>query len=168
VVGYWLVKQEPSSYSWADLENDEETEWDGVHNALALQHIRAMAPGDLAMFYHSGTERACVGILRVVRGPRGDPKDARGSWSVKMGRVRPLRRSVTLAEIRDDPGFEGFALLRISRLSVMPVSKDHWARLLAHESSTLESARARPRAARSGPGKTSASRRPGRGPKRTR
>lgn len=130
MVAHWLVKQEASTYSWGDLERDGETEWDGVHNALALQHLRKMEVGDLALFYHSGEERACVGILRIVRGPERDPRDPRVSWTVRVRPVRALRRPVSLAELRADRTFEGLELLRNSRLSVMPVSALHWAWLL--------------------------------------
>jgi predicted RNA-binding protein with PUA-like domain len=138
MVAHWLVKQEPSSYSWKDLVAEGETEWNGVHNATALLHIRRMRVGDLAIFYHSGEERACVGILRVSRGPRPDPHDERGSWTVRVRLVRALRRPVTLSEIRGDPAFAGFDLLRISRLSVLPVSDAHWAALMALEGGDVE------------------------------
>jgi predicted RNA-binding protein with PUA-like domain len=129
-VAHWLVKQEPSSYSWAHLVRDGRTRWDGVHNALALQHLRRMAVGDEALFYHSGAERACVGILRIASEPQPDPDDARGSWFVEVTPVRPLAHPVTLSEIRGDPMFKGLALLRISRLSVMPIPKPSWDRIL--------------------------------------
>lgn len=160
MVSHWLVKQEPSAYSYDDLEQDGETEWNGVHNALALRHLRSMRVGDLALFYHSGNERACVGLLRVVRGPEPDPNDARGSWIVRVRAVRRLLHPVPLGEIRTDPVFSRFALVRISRLSVMPVSEGEWARLMALAG---EGSRARPAltAARSGRGRASASRRPG-------
>ncbi|HKN06496.1 MAG TPA: EVE domain-containing protein [Thermoplasmata archaeon] len=167
MVGHWLVKQEPSAYSWKNLENDRETEWNGVHSALALRHLREMRVGDFAVFYHSGDERACVGILRVVRGPKPDPDDERGSWTVRVRPVRKLRRPVPLAEIRDDPKFAGFDLLRNSRLSVMPVSEGHWASLLAHENRDV-GAPPDPTEARSGRGKASASPPRGSGAKRRR
>jgi len=107
----WLVKQEPSTYSYDRLEKDRSTEWDGVHNALALRHLRGMARGDEAFFYHSGDERAAVGILRVAGAPHPDPKDDRGSWSVRVEPVRRLARPVTLAELREVPGLAGLALL---------------------------------------------------------
>jgi len=156
VVAYWLVKQEPTAYSWTHLEEEGETEWNGVHNALALRHLRAMRVGDLAIFYHSGDERACVGVLRVVRGPIPDPDDTRGSWTVRVRPVRKLRRPVSLAEIRDDPTFAGFDLLRISRLSVMPVSQVHWRALLALERPAARGGRG-PTEAPSGRGKASVS-----------
>ncbi|HTS34009.1 MAG TPA: EVE domain-containing protein [Thermoplasmata archaeon] len=130
-MAHWLVKQEPTSYSFSTLLRDGRTRWDGVHNALALRHLRAMRPGDEAIFYHSGGERACVGILRVASSPRPDPGDSRGSWFVEVTPVRALARPVPLAEIRADRAFEGFTLLRMSRLSVMPVPEPMYARLLA-------------------------------------
>ncbi len=122
----WLVKQEPTSYPYEQLEKDGSTEWDGVHNALALWHLKAMRPGDEALFYHSGEERRAVGVLRIVGDPHPDPRDARGSWSVRVAPVRRLARPVELAELRSTHGLDGLALLRISRLSVMPVSDAHW------------------------------------------
>lgn len=129
-MAYWLVKQEPSGYSYSDLVREGRTRWDGVHNALALRHLRSMRPGDQALFYHSGAERACVGIVRVASAPRPDPEDARGSWFVEVTPVRALARSVPLAVVRADPVFAGFVLLRMSRLSVMPVPERMWRRLV--------------------------------------
>jgi predicted RNA-binding protein with PUA-like domain len=131
----WLVKEEPDHYSYADLERDRTTEWNGVHNALALRHLRAMGVGDEAFFYHTGDERAAVGIVRVTRTARADDSDGRPSWSVEVTAVRPLRRAVPLGELRGEPLLEGFDLLRIGRLSVVPVSDAHWAVILAHEAS---------------------------------
>jgi predicted RNA-binding protein with PUA-like domain len=130
-VAHWLVKQEPTSYSYSDLLRDGRTRWDGVHNATALMHVRKMRPGDEALFYHSGDERACIGILRVASLPHPDSSDARPSWWVEVVPVRRLARPVPLHEIRDDPAFEGFDLLRISRLSVLPVPDPMWKRILA-------------------------------------
>jgi predicted RNA-binding protein with PUA-like domain len=130
-VAHWLVKQEPSAYSYSDLERERRTRWDGVHNAAALLHIRSMRPGDEALFYHTGEERSCIGILRVASAPHPDADDARTSWWVEVAPVRRLARPVTLAEIRGDPAFEGWELLRISRLSVVPVPDPLWARILA-------------------------------------
>ncbi len=129
----WLLKQEPSDYSWRDLVRDGATRWNGVHNPLALQNLRRMAPRDLALFYHTGTERAAVGLVIVTSTPRPDPDDPRGSWTVDVRPSRPLLRPVTLAELKVDPALEGFALLRLPRLSVVPVSQTEWARILAHE-----------------------------------
>ncbi|HLM92062.1 MAG TPA: EVE domain-containing protein [Thermoplasmata archaeon] len=128
-VAHWLVKQEPSSYSYPDLEREGRTRWDGVHNALALQHLRAMRPGDEAYFYHSGEERACVGVLRVTSLPHPDDDDPRRSWWFEVKPVRRLPRPVPLGEIRADPAFAGFELLRMSRLSVLPVPDPMWDRI---------------------------------------
>ena len=164
---YWLVKQEPSAYSWADLEKEGETEWNGVHNALALRHLRSMAVGDLALFYHSGSERACVGLLTVVRGPVPDPHDPRGSWMVRVRAVRRLRRPIPLSEIRGDPAFGDFDLVRISRLSVMPVSPERWAHLFALETTTAPPAR-RPTARSTGRERATARPRPSHAARRRR
>jgi predicted RNA-binding protein with PUA-like domain len=129
----WLVKSEPGVYSYSDLERDGRTEWDGVHNALALQHLKRMRPGDRVLFYHSGGERAGVGIARVGSMPHPDPKDARGSWSVEVRPERRLRGPIPLAELRTDRGLAGFILLRFSRLSVLPVTAEQWGRVLSHE-----------------------------------
>jgi predicted RNA-binding protein with PUA-like domain len=132
-MGRWLAKSEPSVYSYSDLERDARTEWSGIHNALALRHLKAMAPGDEMLFYHSGDERACVGIARVSSRPHPDPNDDRGSWSVEVRAVRALRAPVTLSTLRSDPGLADFVLLRFSRLSLMPVTDAQWGRILSHE-----------------------------------
>jgi predicted RNA-binding protein with PUA-like domain len=143
----WLVKQEPSTYSWTDLVRDGRTRWDGVHNALALQHLRKMALGEEALFYHSGTERACVGILRIAAPAVPDPDDARGSWYVEVTPVRPLARPVPLSEIRADPAFRDTELVRFSRLSVMPFPERAWTRLMglaARPAASLKAGTKRP------------------------
>ena len=132
-VARWLIKEEPGHYAWADLVRDGRTEWNGVHNALALRHLRQMVPGDRVIFYHSGSERACVGIVEVVGRPHVDRNDVLGSWSVEVRPVRPLHRPIPLSELKSDPALAGFSLVRLPRLSVLPVSDDEWTRLLAHE-----------------------------------
>jgi predicted RNA-binding protein with PUA-like domain len=132
-MAHWLVKEEPTHYSFDDLVRDGKTEWSGVHNATALIHIRSMKPRDQGIFYHSGEVRAAIGIFRVLGAPYRDTTDPRTSWAVRVGPVRALRRPIPLSEIRPDPSFVGFDLLRISRLSVLPVSDAHWARLLELE-----------------------------------
>ena len=136
LVAHWLIKEEPTHYSFADLVSDGRTRWDGVHNPLALRHLRAMRRGDTAIYYHTGKERACVGIARVTTDPRPDPSDRRGSFLVDVEPVRALARAVTLAEIKADASFEGFDLVRIGRLSVMPVDEPRWQRILALSDST--------------------------------
>jgi predicted RNA-binding protein with PUA-like domain len=131
-MSYWLLKTEPNVYSYDDLKRDEQTIWDGVNNNLALKHIRTMAVGDLALIYHTGGERQAMGIAEIVSLPYVDPKlndPKRAVVDVKA--VRSLKHPVTLAQIKQDSSrFENFDLLRISRLSVVPVSLDHWQQIL--------------------------------------
>ncbi len=134
-MAHWILKEEPDHYAWADLVRDGRTKWDGVHNALALRNLKAMRPGDLAIFYHTGSERACIGIVEVVADPRPDPRDDRGSWWVEVRPVRPLARPIPLAELKADRALVGFELIRLGRLSVVPATDAHWARLLRHERS---------------------------------
>jgi len=128
----WLFKTEPSTYSWAELEREGRTVWDGVKNALALKHLAAVAPGDEVLVYHTGDEKAVVGVAEVVRGAYPDPqqKDAK-LVVVDLKPVRALPRAVTLAEMRADRRLAGFDLLRLPRLSVMPVAAAHWAAIIA-------------------------------------
>jgi predicted RNA-binding protein with PUA-like domain len=130
-MAYWLLKSEPHVYSYADLERDRQTIWDGVNNNLALKHIRTMQIGDLALIYHTGDERRAMGIAEVITMPYADPQlndPKRAVVDVKA--VKPLPQPVTLAQIKQDPEFEGFDLIRISRLSVVPVSEFYWQRIL--------------------------------------
>jgi predicted RNA-binding protein with PUA-like domain len=125
-VGGWLFKEEPSHYSYSDLERDGETIWDGVENALALKNLKKVKAGDRVLFYHTGKERAVVGEMEVVA---GSGPDKGGNKEPNLVRVKPLRRwprAVTLDEIKKDGRFEGWDLLRISRLSVVPVSPEQW------------------------------------------
>lgn len=128
----WLVKTEPEEYSYADLERAGRDVWDGVRNHAAQKHLRAMRPGDEVMVYHTGNVRAIVGLARVASEPYPDPTASDGRWqAVDVEAVRPLPRPVTLAEIKADPAFAGWELVRISRLSVMPVPDPLWERILA-------------------------------------
>jgi predicted RNA-binding protein with PUA-like domain len=123
-MAYWIMKSEPSSYSWGDLVSDGATEWDGVRNNAARLHLRAMQPGDEAFFYASMTDKAVVGIMKVTRGPQPDPKDE--NWvSVRVEPVRAIG-PVTLKAIKDEPKLAKMELLRQSRLSVAPVREDEW------------------------------------------
>ncbi len=126
----WLMKSEPASYSWDDLVRDQGTEWDGVRNAAARIHLRAMQPGDEAFFYHSGDEKAVVGIMRIVRAGRPDgPED---KWvSVAVEPVRALPHPVTLKAIKAEPRLAGLEMVRQSRLSVSPVRDSEWEALLS-------------------------------------
>src|SRR6478672_8252863 len=123
-MAYWLMKSEPASYSWEDLTRDNGTEWDGVRNNAARLHLKAMKEGDEAFFYHSMSDKAVVGIMRIVRGAQPDPKDA--DWvSVRVEPVRPVS-PVTLAQIKAEPRLAKMELIRQSRLSVAPVREDEW------------------------------------------
>lgn len=127
-MAYWLIKSEPESYSWDDLVRDGSTEWDGVRNNAARLHLRAMKPGDEALFYRSVAEPAVVGRVKVTRGPGPDPKDP--AWvSVHVAPVAPLT-PVTLKAIKAEPTLAAMELLRQSRLSVAPVRADEWGRIL--------------------------------------
>ncbi|HNP72577.1 MAG TPA: EVE domain-containing protein [Kouleothrix sp.] len=131
-IAYWLLKTEPEAYAYADLERDGATVWDGVSNNAALLHIRAMRPGDQALIYHTGDERQAVGLAEITSAPYADPRQADPKLAVVD--IRPLRRlgrPVTLAQVKADPAFADFALVRQGRLSVVPVSPEQWARLMA-------------------------------------
>lgn len=129
-MAHWLMKSEPESYSWGDLVRDAGTEWDGVRNNAARLHLKAMKIGDDAFFYHSMSEKAVVGIMRIVREAQPDPKEP--DWvSVRVEPVRPLPRPVTLAEIKATPSLSKMELVRQSRLSVAPVRDEEWNAVLA-------------------------------------
>lgn len=120
---YWIMKTEPESYSHADLARDKRTTWDGVANPVALKHLRAMQPGDEVMIYHTGKEKSVVGLARVI----GDDSKL---GLVKLEAGRPLARPVSLAAIKADKTFADLGLVRMGRLSVMPVPEAQWRRLL--------------------------------------
>ena len=123
-MAYWLMKSEPESYSWADLERDGATEWDGVRNNAARLHLRAMNAGDEAFFYHSMSDKAVVGIIRVTREAEPDARDP--NWvSVRVEPVKAIA-PVTLAEIKAEPRLSKIELIRQSRLSVAPVRDEAW------------------------------------------
>ena len=121
---FWLVKQEPSSYSWSDFVADGETGWTGVRNFAARNNLRKMQKGDEVFFYHSGDEKAVVGIAKVTRTAYADPTAKEGDWStVDIAAVKALRRPVTLREIKGNPQLKRIPLVRQPRLSVMPLSE---------------------------------------------
>ena len=121
---FWLVKQEPSSYSWADFVGDGKTTWTGVRNFAARNNLRKMRTGDEVLFYHSGEEKAVVGIAKVTRTAYPDPTAKEGDWStVDLAAVKPLARPVTLREIKANSRLKGIPLVRQSRLSVMPLAE---------------------------------------------
>ncbi|HSI33275.1 MAG: EVE domain-containing protein [Phycisphaerae bacterium] len=126
----WLLKTEPSEFAWAQLVKDKRATWDGVTNALALKHIRTMKKGDPVLIYHTGDERAAVGIAEVTSAPYPDPAaDDEKIVVVDIKPKRALMSPVTLATIKADPAFAGFDLLRIGRLSVVPVPDGMWKRI---------------------------------------
>jgi len=130
MVNYWLAKQEPSGprgYNILQLKKDKKTMWDGVHNNLALKHIRNMRKGDLVFFYHTGDERQVVGIMSVTSNPYPNPEEDNERFVVVDVKFKSLlAKSVGLDEIKKQKGLENWELLRISRLSVMPVPKSIW------------------------------------------
>ena len=131
-MSYWLLKTEPSTYSIGDLEREKKAVWDGVSNPLALKHIRGMKKGDLAFVYHSGAEKSIVGIADISSDPYPDPKQKDPKLVVmEIKFAERLRQPVSLAAIKTRKEFADFALVRMSRLSVMPVSAAQWKSLLA-------------------------------------
>jgi predicted RNA-binding protein with PUA-like domain len=127
----WLLKEEPSNYSFDELVKDKKTVWSGVKNPLAQKHLHTIARGDRIFFYHTGNEKAVVGIARAASDAYDDPNDTSGKLAVvDVEAVKRLARPVTLAEIKADAAFKTFPLVRISRLSVMPVSDAEWQRIV--------------------------------------
>lgn len=127
-MAHWLLKSEPDSYGWDDLVRDGGTEWDGVRNHAAAKHLRAMAVGDDAIFYHSGKDKAAVGIARIARAAQADGDE--GWVSVRVEPDRALPRPVTLAAMKAADGLQDMAMLRQSRLSVSPVTDGEWTALM--------------------------------------
>lgn len=129
-MAYWLMKSEPEAYSWEQLVKDGSTEWDGVRNNAARLHLKAMVPGDQALFYHSGDAKAAVGIMEISRGPQADGED--GQWvSVQVKPVEPLAKPVTLKEMKAEPKLAEMQMIRQSRLSVSPVTDAEWKILIS-------------------------------------
>jgi len=130
-VAYWFLKSEPTAYGFESLQQDGRAVWDGIRNAQALIHIRAMKRGDQALFYHTGAEKAVVGTVRIDSAPYADP--AAGDPKLAVVDIVPdraLGRPVTLAELKSDPAFQTLGLVRHSRLSVGPVTAEQWKRIL--------------------------------------
>src|SRR5262245_61422701 len=123
----WLFKEEPSNYSFDALLKDGRTTWSGVKNPVAQKHLHAVKKGDRIFYYHTGLEKAVVGIAEALGDAYPDPKDDSGKFAVvDVGPVKKLSKPVTLADIKSDAAFKDFALVRISRLSVMPVTDEQW------------------------------------------
>ena len=126
----WLFKEEPGNYSFDDLVRDGKTTWTGVRNPLAQKHLRSVAKGDRIFFYHTGNEKSVVGVMKALAPAYPDPADKSGKlYAVEVAPVNKLPRPVTLASIKADKSFASFALVRMSRLSVMPVDEQQWARI---------------------------------------
>jgi predicted RNA-binding protein with PUA-like domain len=128
---YWLVKQEPEDYSWSDFVKDGRTQWTGVRNFAARNHLRAMKSGDLVFYYHSGEQKAVVGLSNVVREGFADPTATEGDWTaVEIAPVKSLTTPVTLAQIKADSVLKEMQLVRQSRLSVSPLTAPQFERML--------------------------------------
>lgn len=133
-MAYWLMKSEPETWSWEQQKKagKEGAEWDGVRNFQARSNMRKMKRGDLAFFYHSGEEKAVVGIVKVVKEAHPDSTDPTGQWEcVDVAAIKALPRPVTLAEIKATPALKNMTLVRVSRLSVQPVSEAEWRKVCA-------------------------------------
>lgn len=130
-MAYWLLKSEPQEYSYADLEQDGRSVWNGVKNPLALKYLRTLQPADQALIYHTGKERQVVGIAQIISLPYPDPELSDPlRVVVDIQAVRSLSQPVTLTQIKQDITFSGFDLIRLPRLSVVPVAVEHWQRIL--------------------------------------
>jgi predicted RNA-binding protein with PUA-like domain len=128
--GGWLFKEEPSHYSFADLERDGSTVWDGVNNNLARKNLRSVRAGDRALYYHTGKERAIVGEMTILTGPQTDSSGPDPSAvTVTVKAVRRWPRPLSLERIKQDPHLKTWDLVRLPRLSVMPISPEQWDRL---------------------------------------
>jgi len=135
MANYWLVKQEPSGqrgYNFSTLQKEKTTVWDGVHNNLALKHMRNMKKGDSVLYYHTGDERQAVGIMTVTSKPYPNPEEDNERFVVvDVKYKRQLDKSVSLEQMKKEKSFKNWELLRISRLSVMPVPKTIWDKIIS-------------------------------------
>lgn len=130
-MNYWLIKSEPGEYSFQDLMNDKRTRWDGVRNYAARNHLRAMKTDDLALFYHSVDDKEVVGICKVVQEFYPDPTAESGDWSaVDFAPVKLLEKKVNLIDIKAEPALQNIGLVRIGRLSVMPLEEVEFFKIL--------------------------------------
>lgn len=130
-MNYWLMKNEPSDYSWQDLQRDGREDWDGVRNYQARNNMQKMAVGDLALFYHSVNEKRILGVMRISKEAHPDPTTDDDRWvAVEVEAVKPLAETVSLKAIKADPALQEIALIRQSRLSVMPLKQAEFDRIL--------------------------------------
>ena len=131
-INHWMVKQEPETYSWTDFVNDGRTDWTGVRNYQARNNLREMATGDRVLFYHSGKDKAVVGVAEVVKAAYPDPTADDPQWvAVDLKAIKPLNTPVQLAAIRYDKRLSGLPLIRQSQLSVMPLTKEEFETIIA-------------------------------------
>ena len=130
-MAHWLIKSEPSAYSWDQLVKEKRTAWTGVRNPQASLNLKAMKSGDLCFFYHSNEGKEIVGIAKVLKAAYPDPTDKAGkAVAVEVAAVEPVKQPVTLAAIKADPRLKDFGLVRQSRLSVVPVNDEQWKLIL--------------------------------------
>jgi predicted RNA-binding protein with PUA-like domain len=126
----WILKTEPDAFSWEDLVRDGRTAWTGVRNHAAAKNLKAMRPGDIALIYHTGEQKAIVGTAKVVKAAYQDPT-AKEAWvAVDIAPLRPLKRPVTLAALKAEPGFADLPIVRQGRLSVSPVTPEAMEKIL--------------------------------------
>lgn len=142
----WLVKEEPENYSFEMLIKEGRTVWSGVKNPLAQKHLKSILKGDRVFYYHTGSEKQIVGIARALSDAYLDPKDKSGKLSAfDLGPIKRLRTAVTLSKVKANPRFATFPLVRLARLSVMPVSDSEWKLLEAMSEEGQDAPRAKPR-----------------------
>jgi len=131
-MNYWLVKQEPNSYSFSDFQKEGKTDWTGVRNYTARNNLKAMKQGDKVFYYHSGDEKAVVGLATVSKTYFPDPTADGDTWvAVELEAGKPVKNPVTLAAIKANPNLKDIALVRLSRLSVVPLTKDEYEEVLS-------------------------------------
>ncbi len=131
-MSFWLAKSDPETYGWTELLRDRKTSWDGVRNFKARNYIRAMKPGELVLFYHSGDEKSVVGAMKVLSEAFPDPTADEEGWSaVDVAPAWALARPVTLASIKAEPSLKDIYLVRVARLSVMPLEQEAFDRIVA-------------------------------------
>lgn len=127
-MAYWLLKTEPSTYGFADLQRDKETRWDGIKNPVALRHLKTAVAGDRALVYHTGDEKAAIGEAEIIKAAYADPKNARLTV-VDIAAKKALKRPVTLAEMKAEPAFADSPLVSQGRLSFVPITDAQWKRI---------------------------------------
>jgi len=138
-IQYWLLKTEPTEYSFEDLVTGGRATWDGISNPLALKHLRSCAAGDLALIYHTGGVRCAIGIARILGAPYPDPKRHSPNLTVvDLEAVRQLKNPVSLEAMKAEPRLKGLDLFRIPRLSVVPLGKGHWQTIVKMSGSAVE------------------------------